>query len=238
MQPAAVASARWVRRLLQGGVALVAISAGALTLSWAMDRHPGTPGQQVEQMRQSLHRLGYATLDVEIRDGQPVVTGYLNSETQRAELEQALARTSMRSVRVMPWINEQVTQGVAEVFRLNGIAAQVKSAGSGVVQVHTREANTENLQRAEAVARRDVPGLVKLVSVNDAPPAAAKASPVAADPGKRVAAIVPGDPAYVVTADGTRYFTGAVLPTGHRIQAIQANLVQLERDGQISQLTF
>ena len=42
MQPAAVASARWVRRLLQGGVALVAISAGALTLSWAMDRHPGT----------------------------------------------------------------------------------------------------------------------------------------------------------------------------------------------------
>ena len=51
-------------------------------------------------------------------------------------------------------------------------------------------------------------------------------------------AIVPGDPAYVVTADGTRYFTGAVLPTGHRIQAIQANLVQLERDGQISQLTF
>ena len=83
-----------------------------------------------------------------------------------------------------------------------------------------------------------MPGLVKLVSVNDAPPAAAKASPVAADPGKRVAAIVPGDPAYVVTADGTRYFTGAVLPTGHRIQAIQANLVQLERDGQISQLTF
>ena len=58
------------------------------------------------------------------------------------------------------------------------------------------------------------------------------------DPGKRVAAIVPGDPAYVVTADGTRYFEGAMLPTGHRILAILSDRVQIERDGTASTLNF
>ena len=53
-----------------------------------------------------------------------------------------------------------------------------------------------------------------------------------------MAAIVPGDPAYVVTADGTRYFEGAMLPTGHRILAILSDRVQIERDGAASTLNF
>lgn len=235
---AAARGTGWVKRLLLGGATLMTISAGALTLAWAMEHGSLSAGQQMEQMRQTLRHLGYTSLSVERLDGQLTVTGYLDTQAQRAQLEQALAGTRFSHVRVNPWINEQVAQGVAEVFRLNGVAAQVKTTGPGVVQARTREANTEALERAQAVARRDVPGLHKLVALNDAPPAPSKAPAVAADPGKRVAAIVPGDPAYVVTADGTRYFPGAVLPTGHRIQAILPNLVQLEREGQMSELTF
>ncbi|RRD58210.1 hypothetical protein EII20_03025 [Comamonadaceae bacterium OH2545_COT-014] len=228
----------WVKRLLLGGATLMTISAGALTLAWAMEHGSLSAGQQMEQMRQTLRHLGYSSLAVERLDGQLTITGYLDTQAQRAQLEQALAGTRFSHVRVKPWINEQVAQGVAEVYRLNGVAAQVKTTGPGIVQAQTRESNTEALERAQAVARRDVPGLHKLVALNDAPPAPSKTPAVAADPGKRVAAIVPGDPAYVVTADGTRYFPGAVLPTGHRIQAILPNLVQLEREGQMSELTF
>ena len=46
------------------------------------------------------------------------------------------------------------------------------------------------------------------------------------------------DPAYLVTADGARYFIGAMLPTGHRITQIEHNRVTLERDGQRSTLTL
>ncbi len=56
--------------------------------------------------------------------------------------------------------------------------------------------------------------------------------PVVDDPGKRIASIVPGNPAYIVTADGARYFVGAMLPTGHRITAIAGQRVSLERDGE------
>ena len=66
----------------------------------------------------------------------------------------------------------------------------------------------------------------------------ARAEATVSDPGKRVAAVVPGDPGYVVTVDGTRYFEGAMLPTGHRILAILSDRVQIERDGATSTLNF
>jgi len=50
--------------------------------------------------------------------------------------------------------------------------------------------------------------------------------------------VVPGDPAYLVTADGTRYFEGALLPTGHRIASIKAQEVMLDLDGAMSPLRF
>ena len=45
-------------------------------------------------------------------------------------------------------------------------------------------------------------------------------------------------PGWVRTADGTRYFEGAMLPTGHRILAILSDRVQIERDGVASTLNF
>lgn len=225
-----------VKRLLAGGAALVAVSVGALTLAWAMGPGALSPAQEVQQLRQTLAHLGFGMLDAEHRDGQLMVVGHLDTQAQRSRLEQALAGQS--PARVAVWINEQVSASVADVYRLNGISADVKSGGPGVVHVRTREADHEKLERVQTAARRDVPGLNQLVASNDAPPAAPRPEAGVNDPGKRVAAIVPGEPAYVVTADGTRYFEGAMLPTGHRILAILSDRVQMERDGQASTLNF
>jgi type III secretion protein D len=58
------------------------------------------------------------------------------------------------------------------------------------------------------------------------------------DPGKRIASLVPGEPAYLVTADGSRYFVGALLPSGHRVLLIADKTVTVERDGQLTKLTL
>ena len=225
-----------VKRLLTGGAVLVAVSAGALTMAWAMG--PGTlkPAEQVQHLRQTLAHLGYGMLDAERREGQLTVTGHLDTLAQRSQLERALA--GQTPARIAVTVNEQVTAGVADVYRLNGIGADVKSGGPGVVHVHTREADQAKLERVQALARRDVSGLSLLVANNEVPPLSPRPEATVADPGKRVSAIVPGDPAYVVTADGTRYFEGAVLPTGHRILAILSDRVQIERDGATSTLNF
>ena len=80
-----------VQRLLAGGAALVALSAGALTLAWAMGPGALTPGEQVQHLRQTLAHLGFGMLDAEHRDGQLIVTGHLDTQAQRTRLEQALA---------------------------------------------------------------------------------------------------------------------------------------------------
>lgn len=226
----------WVQRLLMGGAALVGVSAGALTLAWAMGPASLSPPQQAEHLRQTLAHLGFAALNVEARDGQLLVTGHLDTQAQRTRLEQALA--GQTPARVAVWVNEQIATGVSDVYRLNGIPAEVRSSGPGVVHVQTREGDAAALGKVQAVARRDVPGLQQLVAINEPPPSAPRPEAVISDPGKRVAAIIPGDPAYVVTADGTRYFEGAMLPTGHRILSILSDHVQIERDGVPSTLNF
>lgn len=50
-------------------------------------------------------------------------------------------------------------------------------------------------------------------------------------PGYGAASFVSGDPGYLVTEDGTRWFPGAALPTGHRIVEIAGNSITVERDG-------
>jgi type III secretion protein D len=86
------------------------------------------------------------------------------------------------------------------------------------------------------VVRRDVRGLQALEVRNTAKPTPPPAPPVSDDPGKRIASLVPGDPGYLVTADGSRYFIGAQLPTGHRITQIDKSRVTLELHGQSSTL--
>jgi hypothetical protein len=61
---------------------------------------------------------------------------------------------------------------------------------------------------------------------------------VPADAGKRVVNVVYGPRGYVVTADGSRYFEGAFLPSGHRIVRISDDEVRIERDGKTTRLSL
>ena len=135
-------------------------------------------------------------------------------------------------------VNDRLVAAVQDVFRANSVAAQALAVGPGAVRLTTQETDEVRLAKVKATALRDIPGLA-LLEVNNTPPAAAPApEPVIDDPGKRVASIVPGDVAYVVTADGSRYFEGALLPTGQRITAIEEGQVRLERNGTSTTVRF
>jgi type III secretion protein D len=226
----------WTSRLMLAGTALVGVSVCTLTLAWAMGPSTLSPQEQAVNIRQTLSHLGLTALNVESRNGQLFVTGHLESQAERTRLEKALADRS--PARLSVWVNEQVAASVAEVYRLNGVAAEVRATGPGVVRVQTAISDSKLLEHVQSAARRDVPGLKQLVAANEAPPVPPPAASAINDPGKRVAAIVPGEPAYLVTVDGTRYFEGAMLPSGHRIVSILPDKVQMERDGVGSVLAF
>jgi type III secretion protein D len=192
-----------------------------------------------QRAQATLHAAGMSTVTVSVAAGQnqPLVEGYLDTHAQRTRAEALLAEIGLRP-RFSVWINESLAQAVQDVYRVHGISAQVQPLGPGQVRVRTALADVAPLATVEQTVRRDVQGLKRLETQNAPPPGVPSPIPDVHDAGKRVASIVAGDEPYVATQDGTRYFIGALLPTGHRILAINDGRVELEREGQNTALAF
>ncbi|HMN81025.1 MAG TPA: hypothetical protein PKA20_13975 [Burkholderiaceae bacterium] len=219
--------------LICGGAMGVAhYGARAATPVVAADADP------VSRFADQLRGSEFPDLQIVTRgNGQIVLRGRLTTVEQRERLDQWLATAAFKpTIEVI--VEETLAREVSEIFRINGIDADAQVAGRGRVVAQVSERDTAGLARAEEAVRRDVRGLESLEVRNTAKPVPPPPAPVNTDPGKRIASLVPGATAYLVTADGSRYFVGATLPTGHRIVKIGAATVALERDGEKTSLNF
>jgi len=186
----------------------------------------------------ALRGSEFATLEAKTAaDGRTTLRGRLATQVQRAQLDAWLAERRFAPV-IEVWVDEAIAHDVTEVFRVNGVSVRAQMAGAGRIAAEAVEPDADKLNRAADVVRRDVRGLQALDVRNSAKPAPPPLPPVSDDPGKRIASLVPGDPAYLVTADGSRYFIGAMLPTGHRITQIDKASVTLDLNGQQAILNF
>jgi type III secretion protein D len=231
------ATPRWPRRVALAGAAVCAASLSMLALAVVIAPDAPTPAQQAQRAEALLRSAGLTAVSVAAEDGRIVVDGYLDTDAQRTRAEQLLAAQGMQPV-MRAWVNQTVVKAVHDVYRVNGVMAEVQGTGPGAVCTRTALADPTVLAGIERTVQRDVQGLSRLDAVNQAPPHVPSPVPALADAGKRVAAVVAGAEPYVTTADGTRYFVGALLPTGHRILAIDGSRVQLEREGHQSALVF
>ena len=228
----------WSRRLVGSGAALAAVSIGVLAFAYSAVPVAPSAAQRAGHAEALLHDAGLKRLTVRTAEGGELrVDGYLETTAQRARAERLLAGEHL-DARWQVWVDEQVSNAVQDVYRVNGASASVESLGAGAVRVSTSVADPATLESIRNLARRDVPGLTTIEVRNTAPPQRPGATPVLDDPGKRISSIVAGDPPYVVTIDGTRYFEGALLPTGHRIAGIEEHQVVLELGGVRTPLVF
>jgi type III secretion protein D len=244
---AARAGTPWRRRadvwLAATGTAVLLLSSVVVGAAYLQARPSAVeaatlPDDPVARLVRSLRESQFGMLDVTTRgNGQVVVRGRLATEAQRDQLAQWL-RDAPLAPAIEVIVDEALVREVAEVFRINGIAVSAQLAGPGRVAAEAAEQDAAALARAEEAVRRDVRGLLALDVRNTAKPAPPPPPPVNDDPGKRIASLVTGSSAYLVTVDGARYFVGAMLPTGHRILRIDRSAVALERDGQRTSLSF
>jgi type III secretion protein D len=221
------------------GAAVLIACGGSLWMAHVAAQTGTTQSSAPPTLAAALKGSEFTSLEaIQRQDGSVELRGRLASLAQRTRLDAWLAAGGY-TPKVEVVVDEELARSVAEVFRVNGVPVRVQVAGPGRIVAEAAERNVQRLAQAEDVVRRDVRGLDKLTVRNDAPPAPpAPATPLSDDPNKRIASIVPGEPAYVVTADGARYFVGAILPSGHRITQVAAQRVTLERDGQQTSLNF
>jgi type III secretion protein D len=218
------------------GACVLMACVGAMWMARVAAAPAAAPVDQGVALVNALRGSEFATLEAKTAaDGRITLRGRLATQVQRAQLDAWLAEHRFAPV-IEVWVDEAIAHDVTEVFRVNGVSVRAQLAGAGRITAEAVEPDADKLQRATDVVRRDVRGLQALDVRNSAKPLPPKAPPVSDDPGKRIALLMPGDPGYLVTADGSRYFIGAVLPTGHRITQIDKSRVTLELHGQASTL--
>jgi len=131
-----------------------------------------------------------------------------------------------------------VVSRAEDVFMSLGVPATAVVDGAGVMTVSVpRDANPLVLDAARRRVLRENPSL-KRADVVLVQAATDVGRPRQTEDAKRVVAAVIGPSGYLVSADGSKYFPGAQLPTGQVLKAIDANGIAFEEDGVTTQIKF
>jgi hypothetical protein len=199
---------------------------------------------QEDRVRNPFHRsrwvIGVVLLAAAVFELQPMM---LTARSHSTESEGAVGTGA--AVAGKQRSGSEVAQDVAEVLRLSGISSEAVYDGGGTVRVRGHLGDPATVAAiVQSRAMREIEGLQRVLVYNlDAPPPpppAPVAAPVSTpapvrDPTRIILALGGSNP-YVVTADGSRYHLGAMLPQGGRLRGVQNGAVLLERDGHIVRL--
>ncbi len=220
------------------GSGLTAIAARDELPSASEQKTPRTPAQ-------ILQRLGLSD-QVQLRAAGNgwYLSGVVANEAMLDRLRRDIGELAAPTTLAVTTAPQLVTE-VAALLRLKGISAAPRYLGQGVVATDGDKLAPALRQSLAATARRDIRGLSELRFDGPQPPRPAAETPVignagsAVDPdAKRVVSVVDGLESYVVTADGSRYFEGAWLPSGHRVARIADGKVWLAQGKRTVELAF
>ena len=228
---------------LMNAVAALCVVVGGV-VAFVNYEHSGdsTQPDASETVSAQLEQAGYTGLTVSLLDGDTVlVNGFMES---RAELYEARSLLQTSTDALVEWdvkLGETLVDSVQSVFQVNGVAASVESVSSGSVLVQTETDDLALLERIKEIAYADVADLEHLELANTVPVVAEveeEPKNVGLDsiPGKRIVMIMAGE--YIKTEDGSVYYQGSILPSGHKVLAILDKKIQVEFNDEQTELTF
>lgn len=221
---------------LAAAAAIGVVAIGALPAADALGLRADPP----TRVDRALADAGLSALTVtdDPARGGVVVSGVVANEAERGKAEKIL-RDSYVPGSVNVQTGGELAAASADVARIRGLQASAKPIGRDGVELRTTRLNSvaERQQLTQAV-RADVTGVRRLVLRDDLPPPPEVPLKSVQDVTKKVSTVVSGDPSYIQTVDGARYFSGAMMPSGHRLVGIQGNMVVLEKNGRETRVVF
>jgi len=244
--------------LLGGAVILGVASIGTMSIAWVISPNLLSPTHRIAQLNSTLEYLEKTQYlkvhDLEIinDNGKLVIDGYVENKAQRKKIQKALDFNlpdySDAPLSTPPIFNvlvqDEIKEAVATVYRNHNIVAEVESLlheeAPGFFLIKTKEPE-ENVLSAVRIEAEKIAGVRKLKTENNPPPLILPPMPaVAREPSQEVVSIVVGASRYILTKDGTRYYEGALLPTGQYIQSIVSvnEILLLEKNGEMVTLKF
>ena len=209
----------------------IAAAAALLIIPPAVDAIQYGIGSEY-RARRALDTAGYKKLVVDDRNGALAISGTVRTENDRMRVQQVLEAADVDAT-IDVQSGASLARAAADVARLNGVQAVARTEPDGAILLATPPIDDSTRDKLAQIIKRDVPGLKTLRFGEElaVPRTVSEAT-------KRVASVVTGDPPYILTDDGARYFSGALLPSGYYLVGIQGNQVLLDRRGKRVSLKF
>lgn len=232
---------RWHNNIFLSLLALITVlTVIATTVTNTMESSEMISMSNRENIHSLLIENGYESLQVDEQNDYYVIHGFVMTYNERAQLENLIDEHSVPAKLYLE-VGDQLAIEVRELYRINGIEVSTKASAAGKVTVAVKSPVSSELERVKEMALNEITHLHALeieyaVSEDGTQIIGTDMKFNAAD--KRITMVVDGDPAYIMTSDQSKYYIGAMLPTGHKIIDIIDQQVVLEKQGKQKTLIF
>lgn len=222
---------RWpIYAALVAGLLLVAILLIPVS-GWISEQTYGASATD-----EMLARNGFADLTVtETADNGLIVSGVLANDEQLQQLRRLLDSSRPGTV-VDVGTMDAIAAGVTDMLVAQNIDAEAKAGRGQNIRIVSEYLPADRQRELAAQIRADMPVIENISFEIDAARGEPDLQYFFASEKYGLASFVDGDPAFITTADGTKWFKGAIVPTGHRILNIGNGAIRFEREGQIEEL--
>lgn len=220
-----------VRRLALGAVSAVLLTAAVQPVGALIADRAHSP----EALAETLEQGGFHGLKVGADPvGGLIVHGAVARDGDLARLRTLVAT---RDVPVVLDVTSSaaLATAAADVLQAQGVQAKAAPAGVGGIVITAAYMPADRQEHLRKLLSNDVPGLQRVAFRTDDALGDNPLQSYFARSGAGLATVVE-DPGYIATADGSRWFPGATLPTGHKLVAIAEGRVRFEKDGRFEDI--
>ena len=214
-----------------GTATLVLLAAAAGPTSSLIEEQFGG-ARALEQM---YDEAGYRSVNVADNPaGGLIVTGAVEGEADLIRTR-AIADQMSGPVVVDVTSTAALANAATDILAAQGLDVQATPAGLGGITVAAPYLPADRQDQLRAILTRDLPALRRVRFRTDDSRGGNALQSLFANSGSGLATVVE-DPGHIVTADGSRWFPGSILPTGHRLVSIEPGRVRFEKGGRVEEL--
>jgi type III secretion protein D len=230
MRDAMAADRNWpLYGMLAGGLALLAI-AGGPAIQWVGGQFNG-----IENHKTVLASAGFASLAIAEGTQGPVITGIVKDDAELARLR-TLVAARIGNANVDVDTMQGMAAAATDMLRAQGVDAEARPMRGNSLLIATEFLPADRQDELIKLIRRDLPGITRVAFATQNSRGDRDLQYFFSGSAYGLATFVDGTPGYITTADGTHWFTGSQVPTGHKIIAIGNGRASFERDGRVEEL--
>ncbi|MEL6878266.1 MAG: hypothetical protein AAGL68_09240 [Pseudomonadota bacterium] len=224
-----LAKVRWSpAKLGLVGAAFLAVAGGAFFGTSVL----GTKSDDPAEIELALRDQGFRTVSVgrAADTGAFAVTGLVTDERALAQLREWVA-VEHPSLFVGVDTLSEAAETATDLLAAQKVDARAVPEGASGLLIEGPFLPKDRQTELTALVQQDLPHVRTVTFRPDPNRGDSDLTYFFNAPGYGAASFVAGDPGYLVTEDGTRWFVGASLPTGHKIVEIGEGRVTVERNG-------